>query len=240
MRIKVLGSGTAVQSLSRTSSSYLVTAGGQTILIDIGPSVARRLLEYGFSGNEIDVIALTHFHVDHTADLSTFLFTANYGAVERRKPLTILGGPGIHRFYGRLRSLYPWVVPKTYDLTIRAMPQEAYSAQGVTIEAKKVNHNRESIALKISDTRSIVFSGDTDYSRNLVALAKGADLLVAECAFPEKKVKGHLNLVLLEKIVNAAKPLSVLLSHLYPEWDQFRGVLHSPFLLAEDGLEIEV
>lgn len=67
---------------------------------------------------------------------------------------------------------------------------------------------------------------------------KGADLLVSECSFPDLKAKGHLNLAALEKIVERAKPKQVILSHLYSEWETFRGVLHAPFLLAEDGLEI--
>ncbi len=241
MRLKILGSGTAVPVLERVSSSYLITMQGQAILVDIGPSVVRRLLEQGFSVDDIDVVVITHFHVDHTADLPTFLFAANYGAVERRKPLLILGGPGIHKFYRKLRSLYPWVAPKNYELTIRAMPRGEYELNGVSFETRKLNHNRESIGVKIrSKGKSIVFSGDTDYSRNLVALAGGADLLVAECSFPERKLRGHLNLATLERIVGEAKPQKVILSHLYPAWDEYRGVLHAPFLLAEDGLEIDL
>ena len=45
---------------------------------------------------------------------------------------------------------------------------------------------------------------------------------------------------MLQKIVDEANPKRVIISHLYPDWDDFRGVLHSPFLLGEDGMEIEV
>jgi ribonuclease BN (tRNA processing enzyme) len=94
--------------------------------------------------------------------------------------------------------------------------------------------------VRIEEIRAVVFSGDTDYSANLIRLARGADLLVVECSFPEQKVKGHLDLASLERIVARAKPRQVLLSHLYPAWENFRGVLHAPLLLAEDGLEIEL
>lgn len=53
-------------------------------------------------------------------------------------------------------------------------------------------------------------------------------------------MKGHLNLATLQRIVEEAHPKRVLVSHLYPEWEGFRGVLHAPYLLAEDGLELEV
>lgn len=240
MKLKVLGSGTAVPSLKRLSSSYLVTAGETKVLVDIGPSVVRRLLEFGCSVNDIDIIALTHFHVDHTADLSTFLFAANYGAEQRRKPLLIVGGPGTHRFYKGLQVVYPWVLPIAYELTLKSMRGGRLELDSLSIEARRVSHNRESIALKIGASKSIIFSGDTDYSRNLVALASDADLMVAECAFPERKAKGHLNLAVLQRIVKESKVRRVILSHLYPEWEEFRGVLYAPFLLAEDGMEIEV
>jgi len=92
MNIKILGTGTSIPSLKRLSSSYLVTIGDYRILIDAGPSVVRRLLEFGFTVEDIDLIIITHFHVDHTADLSTFLFACNYGIKPRQKPLTIIGG----------------------------------------------------------------------------------------------------------------------------------------------------
>jgi len=94
--------------------------------------------------------------------------------------------------------------------------------------------------VRIEQGKSVTFSGDTDYSGNLAMLATGTDLLITECSFPDKKVKGHLNLPTLNRIVEEAKPRRVIISHLYPEWDAFRGVLHEPYLLAEDGMDVEV
>jgi ribonuclease BN (tRNA processing enzyme) len=240
MRLTVLGSGTAVPSLKRLASSYLVTAGTVRVLVDIGPSVVRRLLEFGYQVNDVDVILLTHFHVDHTADLSTFLFASNYGSEQRQRPLLIVGGPGIHRFYRGLQAVYPWIRPVAFQLTVKSLPGGRLPVGGFTVEAHRVRHNPESIALKISMEKSLVFSGDTDYCKGMVSLAKGADLLVAECAFPESKVQGHMNLDVLQRLVDESEPRRVLISHLYPEWDDYAGVLHTPVLLAEDGLEIEL
>jgi len=238
MRLKVLGTGTANPTLARASSAYLVAAGGQNVLIDLGPAVVRRLLEFGHTVNDIDIILVTHFHVDHTADLSTFLFACNYGAVARVKPLLLIGGPGTHRFYRALRAVYPWVQPKSYPLRIKSMPAGVLEYEGLRIETKKMNHNPESIGVRLSDGKSITFTGDTDYSRSLVALARRTDLLVTDCSCPERKLPGHMNLEVLQKVVDACEPGKVLLSHLYPDWDDFRGVLHSPCLMGEDGMEV--
>lgn len=240
MKLHILGTGTAIPRIERGSSSYLVRAKGLNILVDVGPSVVRRLLERGFDVDDVDLIVITHFHVDHTADLSTFFFACNYGKEPRVKPLTVIGGKGITRFHRDLRKVYPWIEPKTYDLTVQRLVNESRVYNGVTISTVPVKHNPESIAVRLDEKRSLTFSGDTDFSQNLIRLADQSDLLVAECAFPERKVKGHLNLESLDRIVKKAMPKRVLLTHLYPDWDTYAGVLHEPYLIAEDGMEMSI
>jgi ribonuclease BN (tRNA processing enzyme) len=241
MKVRFLGTGTSVPSLKRLSSSYLVSTERQRFLVDVGPSVVRRLLEEGFTVDDVDGVMITHFHVDHTADLSTFLFACNYGATVRRKPLAIVGGQGIVRFFRGLKAVYPWIAPKSYRLTLHSLPTGSLEVEGATIETTRVNHRRESIAVKITEKgKSVVFSGDTAYSRNLERIAGGVDLLVAECAFPHRNSEGHSNLTVVEKMVSRAQPRRVILTHLYPEWDDYPGVLHTPCLLGEDGMEMEV
>jgi ribonuclease BN (tRNA processing enzyme) len=240
MKLLVLGTGTAIPRIERGSSAYLVTAGGVKVLVDVGPAVVRRLLERGYEVDDVDVIILTHFHVDHTADLSTFFFACNYGRVPRRRPLTVIGGKGLARFYRGLCAVYPWIAPRTYDLTMLRLVNGSRKIAGLTITTVPVNHNPESIAVRLDENGSVTFSGDTDVSVNLVRLAAGTDTLVAECAFPERKVKGHLNLAALDRIVQRAQPKRVILTHLYPDWDDWAGVLHGPYLLGEDGMEMEV
>ena len=244
MKLRILGTGTATPSLQRASSSYLLSTTWGTILVDIGPSIVRRLLEYGHTTDDVDMIVLTHFHPDHTVDLATFLFASNYGDITRKKPLILLGGQGLEGFYKNFVHLYRWLSPVGYDLILKSLPAGEWSLGEVSIKTSKSNHNPESIALRVTEgkrgAKSIVFTGDTDFSKELVALAARADLMVSECSFPERKVQGHLNLADLHRIVKEAKPGQVVLSHLYPDWEAFDGVLHAPLLLGFDGLEIEV
>jgi len=241
MIIKVLGTGTSVPSLKRASSAYLVMTDQLTILIDVGPSVVRRLLEFGYAVNDVDLVILTHFHVDHSADLSTFLFACNYGIKPRTKPLLVIGGQGIMRFYRGLSCIYPWILPKTYRLTVKSLARKSMEIGNLCIETCRVNHNRESIGVKIEENgKSVVFSGDTDYSRSLVNLVRHADLFIAECAFPERKIEGHMNLAVLDRIVKEARPERVIISHLYPDWESYKGVLHAPYLIGEDRMEAEL
>ncbi len=241
MKLKILGTGTATPSLERLSSSCLLTTTWGTLLIDAGPSVVRRLLEYGYTTHDVDLIVLTHFHPDHTVDLATFLFASNYGEAKREKPLTILGGSGLEEFFEKLLRVYPWLSPAGYHFTLKALPSGQWRLGKTTITTSASSHNPESIAVRVGDgSSSIVFTGDTDFSEELEALASRTDLLVSECSFPKRKVKGHLNLEDLQGMVERAHPRRVILTHLYPEWESFQGALPAPMLLGVDGLELEI
>jgi len=117
------------------------------------------------------------------------------------------------------------------------------------VESLPVEHNPESIAYRITgpDGQSVVYSGDTDFSDNLVILAKDADLLICESALPDElKVKGHLTPSLAGEIAKRANVRKLVLTHFYPECDQTdiekecRKVYEGPLILAEDLMVIEI
>ncbi len=227
--------------MRRLSSAYLLSTDSGRMLIDVGPSVIRRLLQAGHRVNEIDTIVLTHFHPDHTADLSTFLFASNYGGPERETPLSLAGGAGLRLFYRRLARLYPWISPNRYELRLKVLNESTWRIGNVSVTCAPMSHRPESIGIRVEEGgKSVVFSGDTDYTPALAELAAGADLLIVECAFPEQKAKGHLNLETLLPIVRRAKPARVILSHLYPEWEEYGAPLPAPLLLGEDGMELDL
>ena len=68
-KITLLGSGTCVPSLSRSSCSILLETRGNRILFDAGAGTIRRLLEAGTTIFDISYIFLSHFHPDHSAEI---------------------------------------------------------------------------------------------------------------------------------------------------------------------------
>jgi ribonuclease BN (tRNA processing enzyme) len=211
------------------------------VLIDVGPSVVRRLLELGYTPDEIDVIILTHFHPDHTVDLATFLFACNYGERERQKPLTILGGRGINAFYRRFSRLFPWIEAKGYVTTVKGLPSGRWNMGNLFVVTQPVEHRAESIAIRVEERgKTAVFSGDTAYSPAFPDFAAGADILILECTSPIKKEEGHLNLADARRIARKARPGQTILTHLSPEWETFDHPIPRPLLLGEDGMEIEL
>lgn len=249
--ITILGSGTCVPSLQRSASAVLMVTGNKTILFDIGPGTMRRLTEAGISIHEIDCLLVSHFHPDHTGELAAFLFASRYPD-RRQKPLLLAGGPGFESFFGRLNDTYSgWIhlpeICRVLEMEPGAgkLPEIAFDE--CRIHCTGVSHRPESLAFRVDTPGGVsaVYSGDTDYSENLLRLAAGADLLICEAAFPDEiKVEGHMTPSLAGWTAAGAGVGSLVLTHFYPECEnadmtgQCRKTWDGPLVLAVDLLKI--
>src|SRR5436190_16706930 len=150
MRFTTVGTGTISLAAARSCAGYLLEHGDVRLLIDCGSGVARRLAELGLPWKEITHVALTHFHIDHHADLPTLIFAWKYGDLPARSaPLEIIGPPGTRALVDRLAAAYgAWVMDPGFPITVREIvPAEHVSlAGGLTLEATKVPHSVESVA----------------------------------------------------------------------------------------------
>jgi len=253
LSVTILGSGTCVPSLKRSSCSALMRTGGNLLLFDSGVGTMRRLLEAGVEIFDVSFIFYSHFHPDHTGELAPFLFSNKYpDGSRRKKPLTLVAGNGFLKFYKNLKLVYGhWIELDTNLLNIIELDTTNYDKRrfdNFKVESIPVEHNPESIAYRItgSDGISVVYSGDTDFSDNLVMLSKDADLLICESALPDElKVKGHLTPSLAGEIAKRANVRKLVLTHFYPECDQAdvekecRKTYAGPLVLAEDLMKIE-
>ncbi len=262
MIVTILGSGTCVPSLARSSCAVLVEVAGAKVLLDCGAGTMRRLLEANVTIFDVSHLFLSHFHPDHSGELASFLFANKYAWPPpfRHKPLVLAGGTGLMRFYENLKTVYgEWIqwgqAPQTVALadllTIREFSDkkpETADYEGFLLETRPVSHRPESVAYKItSKGMSVVYSGDTDVDDNLVALASGADLLICESALPDGlKVEGHLTPSLAGRLAAEAKVKRLVLTHLYPPCDkvdikaQCQSVYSGEIVVAEDLLRLEL
>jgi len=252
--ITILGSGTCVPSLRRSSCSVLMETHGLKLLFDSGAGTIRRLLETDTKIFDISYIFYSHFHPDHTGELVTFLFATKYpGNDQRKSPLTIVAGKGFSEFYNGLKMVYGhWIELEPGLLQIVELNNKAHDTRkfdDFTVESIPVEHNSESIAYKITSSggTAVVYSGDTDFSDNLVTLANNADLLICESALPDElKVEGHLTPSLAGKLATQANVRKLVLTHFYPECDKIdiesecRKTYAGPLILAKDLIKINV
>jgi ribonuclease BN (tRNA processing enzyme) len=254
LSVTILGSGTCVPSLRRSSCSILMNIRDKFLLFDSGAGTMRKLLESSIKIYDVSFVFYSHFHPDHTAELVPFLFANKYPDGNRRKiPLTLMAGKGFAKFYDNLKNVYGhWIELAPDLLTIVELDNTGYDMRefdDFKVESLPVDHNPESIAYRITSSGgiSMVYSGDTDFSENLVTLSKDADLLICESALPDNlKVKGHLTPSLAGEIADRANVRKLVLTHFYPECDQVdiekecRKTYSGPLLLAEDLMQINL
>ena len=252
--VTIIGSGTCVPSLTRSASSILLEIGRQKLLFDSGPGTMRRLLENGTAIHEITHLVYTHHHPDHTSELVPLLFASKYsGANQRDIPLTILSGKGFSTFFKKLEAAYGhWIQLAPGMMNIIEMDTataDRIEFPDFTVDSIPVEHNPESLAFRISNAggRSVVVSGDTDYTANLVTLAADTDLLICESALPDdRKAPGHLTPSLAGKIASQSRAKKLVLTHFYPECEQVdiakqcRSTYSGALLLAEDLMKIAI
>ena len=85
MKITVLGSGSCVPSLNRSSCSVLIQIDATLLLFDSGAGTMRRLLEAGVTIDKISYLFYSHLHPDHSGELVPFLFATKYLESYRRR-----------------------------------------------------------------------------------------------------------------------------------------------------------
>ena len=250
--VTILGSGTCVPSLTRSACAVLVESGSEKLLFDAGPGTMRRLLEAGVTIFELTTVCFSHFHPDHTGELVPMLFSTKYPDGRRRKtPLRLAAGRGFSAFFSALGGVYgTWIELGAEKLKIRELRTDGpdrLEAGPLLVETTPTVHRPESIAFRVTDAagHAAVYSGDTDYSENLVRLAGGADVFVCESALPDElKAEGHLTPSEAGDMAARAGVKTLVLTHLYPECDavdivgQCRRRFNGNIIVASDLMRL--
>jgi ribonuclease BN (tRNA processing enzyme) len=209
--LQVLGSGGPIADDGRASSGYLLWVDGESrYLIDAGGGVFLRFAEAGGDFLELDLIGISHFHADHSADLPALLKSGYFA--ERQLELPVSGPAGAMPFPGLSDYLdsmfdsengaYGYLsgyldghggLPKLHQIEVQREAHKASVILGETdsyerVEAMYVPHGivpALAYRVQIGD-KSIVFSSDQNGSaEQFIEFAKNADVLVMHMPVPE-------------------------------------------------------
>jgi len=248
MKLHILGSGTFVPRERRGSSGYLLLLGTSKVLLDCGAGTTWKLERAGASCVDIDHVFLTHFHPDHTSDLIPFLFAVKYAQRDSDpKPLRVWGPKGIRKLFEGFGNAYGgWITPEW--LSVGQIGEGALEFDDFTLVAMRTPHTETSLAYRVeSGGKSMVYTGDTDYSEEGAELAEETDLLLIECSTPEgEKMEGHLTPIEVADIVEKSRPKRVVLTHIYPSADEadiigpIKKRVKANVVKAEDMMVIEI
>ena len=271
-RVTLLGTGTPRPVMHRFGPSILVQAGPEVLLFDAGRGCLQRLDQAGVSYSSLTGLFLTHLHSDHVVGLPD-LWLSGWLVSRRAVPLPVWGPAGTAEMVARLRDAY------RFDLKIRVEDdkvdpegsrllatdvdeQVLVDRNGVKVTSFLVDHEpiKPALGYRI-DYRghSVVLSGDTRKSENLLKHAKGVDVLIHEVAAASKlefeqsaRTRGVLahHTVPREaaEIFEKAKPRLAVYSHIVLRGGvtedevmrETRRTYGGPLVMGEDLMTIDV
>jgi ribonuclease BN (tRNA processing enzyme) len=244
VQVSFLGSGDAFCAAGRHQAGYLVQAPTSTLLLDCGATTLAAMKRDGHSSASIDAVVISHMHGDHFSGLP-FLFLEYVYQEPRRRPLRVVGPPGIEqRVHALFRAMYrdAAVEPLPYPVEfVELRPGEPLEVAGARVAGFRVPHTETDLSLGLHvevEGRRILYSGDTGWTEDLVAQSQGTDLFVCECCFYDTRLDFHLDYPRLEENCPRFGTRRLILTHLGREVLARKGTL--ALELAYDGLTVEV
>ena len=187
------GGGPRVTPKGRAKPATLIVANGVPYVIDFGEGVALQLVRAGVALDKLRYLFITHHHSDHNLDYGNLVYDGWVAGL--RTPVDAYGPAPIkaiteaywqlNRFDIETRIVDEGRIDLRKLLTAHEFAENGLVMQNadVRVSAMRVRHPpiKEAYAYRFDAAdRSIVISGDTTYSPELIALARGADVLVSE------------------------------------------------------------
>lgn len=244
MDVTVLGSGDAFGSGGRFHSAYVVEVEGASFLLDCGPSVLQSAKRVSWNLAELDAVVLTHLHGDHFGGVP-FLFMEYKYEAPRTRPLLICGPEGTER---RVQKLFDACYEQTaseplpFPVEYRELSVgESMGLGAATLTPIPAVHVPELACFGYrveAEGRTLVYSGDTAWTKDLEANARSADVFICECSTYDTRLDIHVSY---EEIAARAHELGcrrIILSHLGSE--VLRRLPEITLECARDGMTVSV
>ncbi len=271
IEVTLLGTGSPRPLMDRFGPSILVRAGNQTLIFDAGRGAMQRLHQIGISYSRLDALFLTHLHSDHVVGLPD-LWLSGWLDGRRDEPIRMFGPAGTAPMMEHLTRAFDYDIrirveddglsPAGSEVQATEVEEGAvYEAGGVRVTAFNVDHRPifPALGYRIDYAgRSVVLSGDTRFSENLIRFADGVDLLIHEVGDAPDHLKQrhpglaraldhHTNAREAGEVFHRTRPRLAVYTHIVLaglEMDELlsrtRSVYSGPLLMGEDLMKFLV
>lgn len=210
MQLTILGNNGPYPETGGACSGYLICddARKTRILIDCGTGVLANLRKYVLP-RDLDAVILTHLHYDHMSDMLPMIYALQFAPRDMPLPVYLPDSPE------NVRALLN--VP-AYDLRL----MDAFQIGDMRISFAPMRHPVETRGVRIEcDGRTFVFTGDTNETDSIDALAQGCDLLMMGAGLSRDDWHENAPHLSAERCARHAAALHtrLLITHLNPKYD---------------------
>jgi ribonuclease BN (tRNA processing enzyme) len=240
-RVLFLGSGDAFGDGGRFQACILVEGDGRRLLLDCGATSLVGMKARGVDPEGIDAILVSHLHGDHFGGIPFLILEAQFS--RRTQPLLIAGPPGIEeRVRLAMEVLFPGSTRTEQRFGIRFEEMASGTAvelAGAAVTPFEVVHasGATPFGYRIEVAGKVLgYSGDTEWTESLVAIANEADLFICECYSFEKQIRFHLSYRTIQEHRHELGCKRLVLTHPGPEMLARQDDVAEE--IAEDGLTI--
>lgn len=248
--VVVLGGAGTYPAPGAACSGYLLRADGTEIWVDAGPGTLANLQRVtDFRG--LKALVLTHLHLDHVVDVYSFYHWIRFA---RTNPG--LTGVAVHAPAGSGEILAQVLTPygtATFGehLVFHSVRNgDRLTIGELSLSFVRTRHPVETYAVRAeAGGRVLVYTADTGPSDEVTALARGADLLIAEASLqaPAEGMQDvHMTAAEAGEMAAAAGAGRLLLTHIPPGLDPERSLEQAQeryggeISVASDGLVLRV
>jgi ribonuclease Z len=213
LRVHLIGTGGPELTPDRAGMSTLIDVNGRKFLFDAGRGALQNIYLSRIHPNEVTKVFLTHLHNDHFEGLPSLWITPWF-MFGRKQKMEVWGPPGTAEMIQGMRLMLNHDVERRSnavfrreDLDIRTTEIAegvVYEESGIKITAFPVEHvdGNPAFGYRLdAGNRSVLISGDTAYSDNVVKYGTHVDLMVHNvAAFSERMLKAGEMKPVLEKL----------------------------------------
>ena len=237
--LTVLGSGDAFGSGGRFQTCLALRGGPATVLLDCGASSLIAMKRFGVPPNDVAAVVVSHLHGDHFGGLPFLVLDGQFS--RRTTPLVVAGPPGVRdRVERTMEVLFPGSsqVQRRFAVEYVELQERApVTVVGATVTGFPVVHasGAPPFALRVQyGGRTIVYSGDTQWTETLIEAARDADCFVCEAYTFDRVLPFHLDYATVRAHAARVGARRVLLTHMGPSMLDRQS--EAAFECAGDGL----
>jgi ribonuclease BN (tRNA processing enzyme) len=238
------GCGDAFGSGGRFQACIHIRHGDRVpVLLDCGATSLAALRRCGLDPRAIGAVFVSHLHGDHFGGLPFLILDGQFS--RRTAPLAVAGPPGTgHRLAEAMECFFPGSsrVRRDFEVAVTELQQgRSQEVAGMTIEAFPASHpsGAPALILRLDLAGTIIaYTGDTAWTPAIAQAADGADLLIAEAYYWDKKVPHHLNHADLAEHERDLTARRVVLTHMSA--DMLARVAQARHEPAHDGLTMSL